>query len=361
MKFPSLGHLLLACLLLISSVLSARAQISFVDMYRFNVLSQTGNGAAGTAYNFSYIGFDLTADAPNQYSTVRVFYPGAGSPISLVNDDPGNAAHYDFTQGNFASQASMDIAYPKGTYSFTANGGGPSATTMVNYANDAYSATQPFLTGTNFSALQGMNSAADFTFQLNPFIKDATATDAFIFFNIFDANTGDVVFGSNFLSSTTTSILMPADTLQSNTAYVYDLDYSDRVAISNLGADFPAILGFDVRTEGYFVTTVPATPAIKITAVSRSAGGVFSVVGKTTPYLNVTLNAGTTPSTQSTYLGAMPANASGVFQISDNSSSGLRLRFYKATTSASACFGPGAPCQTNGQCCSGTCSSGTCP
>lgn len=354
-------HLFLAGFILLCSALSARAQISFVDIYRTALLNQTGNGAAGTAYSFSYIGFDLTADAPNQYSIVRVFYPGPDSPLTLANDNPSNPALYEFTSDIFNSQAAMDITYPHGTYSFTANGGGPAATTMINYANDAYSATQPYLTGTNFSALQGMDSAADFTFQLSPFVKDATTTDAYIFFNIFNATTGEVVFGANFLSSTTTSIVMPANTLQPNTAYVYDLDYSDRVSVPSPGADFNAILGFDVRTEGNFYTAVPATPTITITNVSRSPGGIFSLEGKTTPYLNVTLQAGTTPSAQPTYLGATPADANGVFQISDNASPGLRLRFYHAATSATACFGSGAPCQSNGQCCSGSCSNGTCP
>ena len=268
MKFPPLGRtrLLLACLLFISSGLSARAQISFVDIYRTDLLSQTGNDAAGTAYSFSYIGLDLTSETGNQYSTVQVFYPGAGSPVTLVNDNPSNTADYEFTSGTFASRAAMDVAYPKGTYSFTANGGGPAATTMVSYANDAYSATQPYLTGTNFSALQGMNSAASFTFQLSPFIKDAATTDAFIFFNIFDAVTGDVVFGSNFLNPNTSSILLPGHTLQPNRAYVFDLDYSDRVSVASPGADFDAILGFDVRTEGNFTTAVPE-PAVSVLAL----------------------------------------------------------------------------------------------
>ena len=73
------SHHLLAGFILISSALAARAQISFEDIYRTNLLSQTGNGVAGTAYNFSYLGLDLTSKAPNQYSTVRVFYPGVGS------------------------------------------------------------------------------------------------------------------------------------------------------------------------------------------------------------------------------------------------------------------------------------------
>lgn len=362
MKLPYVDRLglLLAGFLLLSSGFMARAQISFVDIYRTSLFLQTGNGAAGISYDFSYIGFDLTADAPNQYATVRVFYPGAGSPISLVNDNPSNPAVYEFTSNIFGSQGSMDAAYPKGTYSFTANGGsGPPATTMISYANDAYP-SQPYLAGTTFATAQGMNSAASFTFQLSPFVKDATTTDAYIFFNIFDANTGNVVFGANFLASSTTSIVMPANTLQANTNYVYDLDYSDRVSVTSTGADFPAILGFDLRTEGNFYTAIPATPPLIITAVSRTPAGVFNVTGKTTPYLNVTLNGGTTPSSQPTVIAAMTADANGIFQISDNASSSFSRRFYRATTSASACLGPGAPCQSDGQCCSNACGGGSC-
>jgi len=128
---------------------------------------------------------------------------------------------------------------------------------MVNYANDAYPATQPYLAGTTYSNLQGMNSAASFTLQLSPFTKDAATTNAFIFLNIFDAVTGNAVFGANFLASTTSSVLLPGNTLQPSTAYVFDLDYSDRVQVASPGADFDAQLGFDLRTEGNFTTAVP--------------------------------------------------------------------------------------------------------
>ncbi|MBV9008306.1 MAG: hypothetical protein JO354_03940 [Verrucomicrobia bacterium] len=233
-----------------------------MDLYHTNVLSQTADGSAGVSYNYSYAGLDLFSQTANEYTTVQTFYPGAGSPVTLANDDPNDATHYEYS-ASFTSQNAMNTAFPTGTYSYAANGGGPSATTMINYANDAYPATQPYLAGTTYSSLQGMNSAASFTFQLSPFTKDASATSAYIFLNIFNSLTGNVVFSANFLSPSTTSVSMPANTLQPGTAYVFDLDYSDRVLVSSPGADYDATLGFDIRTDGNFTTAIPE-PAVSL-------------------------------------------------------------------------------------------------
>lgn len=241
---------------LAAAVIPARATISFVDMYRTNQYVQTANGAAGTAFDSSYVDFDLIASTANEFSTVLAFYPGPDSPATLT--PYGEPGRYSYRSPIFTTAGARDIAYPTGTYTFTANSSSENATTMINYANDAYSATLPFLMGTTFSDAQGLNSAAPFTFQLSPFIPDANADDKFIFFNIFDAVTGDVVFSSNFLPPNTTSVSLNAGTLNPDTAYVLDLDYSDRVFTASPGADFDATLGFDVRTEaGFFTAPVP--------------------------------------------------------------------------------------------------------
>jgi hypothetical protein len=238
----------------------ARADISQAVMFRNIQSIQTGNGNALSS-DGAYFTLRLLSSSPNEYTTVQAFYGGSGSPVALaLTADPYT---YEYDSGFYGNQAAMDIDFPKGTYAMTATNSVTSdnATTMFDYSNDAYSASQPYLAGTNYSDLQGMNPSANFNFQFSPFVPNALATDPELFFTIFDATTGEAVFSDTFQPATTTGVTLPGDTLLPNHAYAYDLDYSDRLTVTSDGADNPALLGFETRTEGSFTTGAVPEPA----------------------------------------------------------------------------------------------------
>lgn len=244
----------------------ARATISFVDMFRNNNFVQTSNGSA--ANDLSYLTFDLFATQANEFTTVLGFYPGPGSPVPLTENTP---AIYNYSTGFFPNQAAMDTAFPQGAYTFTANSPSEALTTSFNYTANAFPLTVPFLSGTNFSSLQGMNTAAPFSFQLSPFTPNAGATASYLFLTIFETVSGNVTFDFGFNPSNTTSLTVPANTLTPGLDYTYQLIFSDRVTVASPGADFPAQIGFDERTTGSFTPALPEPGS----AILLCAGGAL--------------------------------------------------------------------------------------
>ncbi len=256
MKTRSFTKLVATLLFVTAAVIPARADISFVDMFRNNNYVQTGNGAA--AYDLSFLTFNLFSTVANEFTSVQAVYPGPASPATLTQSAP---TVYGYSTSFLPSQAAMDAAFPTGSYRFNTTGSGGPLSTSFNYTANAYAHTLPYLTGINYSALQGMNPAAPFTFQLSIFTPDALASEADTFLTVFDTLSGAVVYDFGFQPSTTTSLTLPANTLSAGHNYTYQLIFSDRVTAASPGADFSAQIGFDDRTIGSFTTNVPEPSA----------------------------------------------------------------------------------------------------
>ena len=182
----------------------------------------------------------------------------ASSPLNIPQV---NTTDYHYQTASFPDQASMDAAFPFGTYSFTAVGG-TTDTASYAYSADDYSATNPFLTGTDYSSLQGMNPSLDFTMHLNPFLNGSTAAFSFIFCHGFRRNNEHLLaFNDGFLPASTTSVVIPGGTLAAGHQYDYEIDYSNRDLVASPGATDPAQLGFDVRADGLFTTSAVPEPS----------------------------------------------------------------------------------------------------
>lgn len=245
-----------ASLLIAVSPAAHASDISYVDTYRNISYEQTGNGNA-LSLNGTFFSAELNATAANAYNSASVTLPN-GTSIQLTQTAPGD---YTFQTALLPNQATMDAMYPTGTYTFTGTNGSQTDTAKLKYRADDYSKTVPFLTGNDYSDLQDMDAAENFTFDLSPFTPGGSQTDAYIFLTVFDQSTGDVAFTDGFLDPSTTSISMGGGTLDPGTSYSYEIDYSDRDIPTALGgAQFPPQLGFDVRTDGTFTTAVAPTP-----------------------------------------------------------------------------------------------------
>jgi hypothetical protein len=167
--------------------------------------------------------------------------------------------------------AALHAAYPFGHYAITASGGtdGP-ATAYINYRHDYFTSSIPYLT--NFSALNGLNPAANFNVTFNSFTPNSHVSEGFTFLTITDVSTGVAVVNDDFLSPTTISALISAGTLLPDTLYDYELDFSDRLNGYNNGSGSFTTQGFDLRTDGSFITGETPLPSTWFLMLSGIAG-----------------------------------------------------------------------------------------
>lgn len=231
----------------------ARGDILHLNMFRSASYNQTGNGATLVPLGYFFSSILFSAD-PDEFDAAMMSFPGPGSPLAMTKSSPTVFVHQS---GIFVTQGAMDAAYPFGTYSYDASGpGGPDIASFM-YAVDDYPLSFPYLTGTDFTDLQGLNKNNAFDFHFSPFVPGGQATESLMVFTIFDHVSNTIVFNPGFLPATTTGLTLPADTLQSGRLYSYELIFSNRDHVPSPGADFNAIVGFDFRTRGSFTTAIP--------------------------------------------------------------------------------------------------------
>jgi hypothetical protein len=262
----------IAGLLLLLAPTVRASEISFLNSFKNLSNEQTGNGNTLTLNGYFYSA-DLNTIDPNPYTSATLTYPGPGSPMNLPQINPTD---YGIQTGFFPTKSAMDTAFPFGTYTFTSNTGDSAS---YDYTADDYPGSLPFLTGTDFTSLQGMNSTQPFTFHFSPYVTGSKATDSFIFFTVFDSTKNTTAFTDNFLTPGTTSVVMPANTLTPGDLYSYELDYSNRDILTGGGtAQFPPQLGFDVRTDGVFSAAPAAATPEPSTAVLFGIGFFVATV-----------------------------------------------------------------------------------
>jgi len=235
---------------------TARAgNIAYLDIFKNIDFLQTGDGQTLTG-NGAFFSADLNSDTVNDYSSVSMTYPGPGSPVNLPEaSSPSMDYHVQTT--SFASQGDMDAAFPTGTYTFDTD---TADTATLRYTGDDYSITQPYLMGTDYSSLQGMDPGDPFSFDFSPFETGSTATSSLIFFTIYDETLGETVYNEGFLPSSTASVTVPGGTLAFGDTFDYEIDFSNRDTGTGSGGALAPLLGFDTRTDGTFTSEEqPAT------------------------------------------------------------------------------------------------------
>ncbi len=235
---------------------AVEAQISFVNTGRNSSYTQTGNGNSVVS-NIYFYSFDFHSVSAGDFTAASFTPPGGvAQNIPFVS-----GSDYHFQTGAYSTQAQMDTAFPTGTYSATGTGGafGPK-TTAFSYASDRYSASQPYLTGTDYSMLQGVNAKSAITLHFSPYIADSTVSDQFRFLTIFDLTTNTISYQNGFLPTTTNSLTIGASVLNSGDSFSYELIDSNRIVVPSTNSQFDTTLLFDRRTSGTFRTAVGAVP-----------------------------------------------------------------------------------------------------
>lgn len=265
-----------AALLVLLAPAARASDIAFVYTFGNIAYEQTGNGNSLTL-NGAFFSADLNSTVANAYTTAS-FTPPGGTATALVAQS--GSTDYHFQSGEFANLAAMQAALPFGTYTFSGTNGGTDTATLSYTSND-YPLSNPFLTGTDYSSLQGLNASQGFTFTLSPDIPGGAPTEfaAYIFFSITDTTTNTLVFNDGFLPSNTTSIFLPGGTLTAGDSYDYTIDYSDRDIEGGSGGASVPELGFDIHTDGTFTTAANVAATPEPTSIILLGTGLLSMAG----------------------------------------------------------------------------------
>lgn len=229
---------------------------------------QTSNSAPTTPAGY-FFSIGLYFNTAGDYTAGTATYPGSGSPQTLPA--PAGSTQFNYDSALYPTMAALHVAYPFGKYVITGSGGSVgAATAYINYKHDYFTKAIPYLT--NFSALNGLNPAANFNVDFNSFTPNSHVTLGYTFLTITDVSTGVAVVTDDFLKPTTTSALIAAGTLLPDTTYDYELDFSDRLNGYNYGSGSFTVQGFDLRTDGSFTTGETPLPSTWFLMLSGIAG-----------------------------------------------------------------------------------------
>lgn len=239
-------------LMLISGV-SARADLTGVFL-GFNVENEQTTASTVSLYG-TFFSADGQMGTAGEYTSGTLTYPGPGSPQALTPTTSGFDVVY---QTPFLPDvATLQTDYPFGTYTVQAFGSGaPSSAVGIDYTANAYGNT-PALTAGSYNSLQGLNPGMGDTVNFNGFTTNPLANETHLFFNVYDQS-GNDVYNSGFLPSSTTSVFIPGGTFTAGTTYDYELIYDDRIDATDInGSGIGTQELFDTRTFGYFTTATP--------------------------------------------------------------------------------------------------------
>jgi hypothetical protein len=215
----------------------------------------------------------VVVDAPNAYFFGVQFFADTTnditSGVSFTNPinvsysvDVSNLTYVAYNSDYFETETDMDAVFPGGLYTFSINvfstNDVVSSGDLTLPTNELYSSSIPAFTGDTWTNLQSLDPGQPLTLNWNNFTPHSSITSAFVFVRILDVAANNFVFAENLLPPGTTSINLPASTLDFGVNYRIELVFSDRVDVQHagFGGEAEATAGFDNLTYTYF-TAIP--------------------------------------------------------------------------------------------------------
>ncbi|MFO1321439.1 MAG: PEP-CTERM sorting domain-containing protein [Burkholderiales bacterium] len=233
---------------------------AFVQQVRTGYAVQTGDGNQLTPAGYGFM-TDLTVVPGHGFEIATWSLPG-GETIVLPLNDVGFGFHYDSER--FATRELMDARFAAGAHVYTLSGPGRSEPVTLNATTGPYPDAFPYLTGSTFSALQGMEAGNAFDFHLSPVTAPAPGSEQTIAFFVDDVLTGETRFAAGGIADPSFTVLsMPARTLEGGRRYQFQFYLGNRVDMTadNAGG---ASQGFTLLTTGEFTTAVPEPETVAL-------------------------------------------------------------------------------------------------
>ncbi len=248
----------------------AQSAVQFYRLFKVATYQQTSNAQPTTPVGFS-ADVDMIHSNAGDFSSAQVTSTSPSSPMTLGALTPG----FSIYENGYATSAARDAGFPNSTtYQYGISGGtlGTQSASLSTPSSNLFPSQVPYFTGTTFDQLQGMNPANAFHFNINGYTAPGGINTPLSFFGINRVSNGQQAFGASG-TNTTSSFLVPANTLQPNTAYFIDLVYSSRIDTPNAGfSGATSEVGFDFKTELTFTTgAVPEPAGILLLALGGSA------------------------------------------------------------------------------------------
>lgn len=216
---------------------------------------QTGDGAQLTALGYLFTAVAVELD-PADFTSATMRLPD-GSLITLPAEAIGSA--HVFNSPLFTSRQAMDEAFPGGTYGVTFDGPNGVRIAGATAPPEAYPAAVPYLTGTDYTDLQGMDPLNAFTFHVVGSPPPEGTADHVIQIFVDERATGIGAFSSGtFSADGPVGVTMPGGTLRAGVEY----QWSVYEGYSPLGVDVTGLengshFTYRYHTVGYFTTAVP--------------------------------------------------------------------------------------------------------
>jgi hypothetical protein len=254
----SLSTLLTAVSLAALYAAPAHAAVTY---YRwFKVANYVQTSIVQPLASHYYGDVDVIFDNPLDLTGGTVTSSSSFSPMHLNQSSP-TLASYEMA---FTFLAGLDVNFPNSSsYSYNIFGGqlGNQSASLTPSPNDLFPAAVPFITGTGYEQLPGMNPAVPLPLTWSGFAPAAGINKPLIFFAITRVSDGQVQFqiqGDNTL----TSALIPAHTLAPSTAYDLSLVYDNRIDTNRAGfGGATSEVAFDTRTDITFSTAAVSEPS----------------------------------------------------------------------------------------------------
>jgi hypothetical protein len=206
----------------------ANAQVNSHAVLKTADYSQTTDNVAAPLSDVRTTAGLFTAHA-GDITSADVTFPGAASATTLAQSGTSWTVN-----GNFASKAAADAAYPNGNYLFHTAGGTVGTTNDTLTLQSTYPAEGVF-TGTSIHDLQTMNPTGAIHITFNGFTPDAALNDTRIGLTLFSASQGFQSFNPPISA---TDFTFPAGTFVPSTNYFLTLQYfNDNLTHSGRATD----------------------------------------------------------------------------------------------------------------------------